>query len=243
MADFIRALPLRTMMTSRQLSLDLAPGAGAQSAADFFPAPSNADALALIRDDGLWPDGKLILKGPEGAGKSHLAGIWARAVGAWPVAGDPWDDPPRGATHILVEAADRVTGRAEEALFHLHNRVLAADGRLLLTARTSPGHWPMRLPDLISRMQATTVIALGDPDDALFPRLLAKLFADRQIAPAPDLIPWLTVRLERTHRAAILAVAALDAAGLARGREINRTLAREVLDIGPGPGADEPSPD
>jgi chromosomal replication initiation ATPase DnaA len=226
----------------RQLSLDLPlPGAGSGDA-DFCVSPSNQAAVTLVTDDSLWPRGKLILAGPPGSGKSHLAGLWAARAGAVTVRAEAWSDPPRGARAVLVEGADTIGGRTEEALFHLHNRLQAAEGRLLLTARKPPGAWSLILPDLASRMQATALAVLGDPDDRLFPALLAKLFADRQIVPAPDLIPWLVRRLERTHRAAIAAVAALDRASLEQGREVNRPLASAVLDFGPSEVPDATSP-
>src|SRR5438876_5446138 len=49
---------------------------------DFLSGPSNAVALALID---AWPDWShrtVMLTGPEGSGKSHLAAIWAHAAGA-----------------------------------------------------------------------------------------------------------------------------------------------------------------
>src|SRR5258708_33209729 len=53
---------------------------------DFLPGPGNATALALIDRWPDWPARAVALTGPEGAGKSHLAAIWAQAAGARPVA-------------------------------------------------------------------------------------------------------------------------------------------------------------
>ena len=49
---------------------------------DFLPGASNADALNMIERWPDWPDRVLALVGPEGAGKSHLAAIWAEMSGA-----------------------------------------------------------------------------------------------------------------------------------------------------------------
>ena len=49
---------------------------------DFLAGPPNAAGLALIERWPYWPAPAMALVGPEGAGKSHLAAIWAEASGA-----------------------------------------------------------------------------------------------------------------------------------------------------------------
>ena len=66
---------------ARQLTLDLRTPP-AMSRADFLPAPANAEALALLDRPRDWPQGRLLLVGPEASGKSHLAAFWAAENGA-----------------------------------------------------------------------------------------------------------------------------------------------------------------
>lgn len=215
-----------------QLTFDL-PVRPALGRGDFFVSPANALAVAQI-DAGGWPGGKLLLVGPPGAGKSHLAQVWARETAAEVLdAGALGAGPPDG-TAVVVEDADRIAGdrAAETRLFHLHNHVLAGGGRLLITAATAPGRWGLALPDLASRMEATTVAALQPPDDALLAAVLVKQFADRQITVAPSLIPWLVRRMDRSFEAARALVAALDARALSKGGPVTQAMAREVLDSG-----------
>src|SRR5262245_46170351 len=54
---------------------------------DFLGGPTNADALKLIDNWPDWPNRSVVLVGPEGSGKSHLAAIWANRAGARFVAG------------------------------------------------------------------------------------------------------------------------------------------------------------
>src|SRR3954469_9463288 len=49
---------------------------------DFLAGPSNHAALGLIERWPDWPSRTVLLRGPEGSGKSHLAAIWARESGA-----------------------------------------------------------------------------------------------------------------------------------------------------------------
>ncbi|MGL4234683.1 chromosomal replication initiator DnaA, partial [Tabrizicola sp.] len=178
-----------------------------------------------------WPGNKLLLVGPEGSGKTHLLQIWATMAGAviLPAAELGTTDLSAFAgQRVAVEDADRI-GRAEAALFHLHNLVTGS-GALLLTAATPPRDWGLSLPDLASRMQATAIARLEAPDDALLSAVLIKLFADRQIAVPANLIPYLVSRMPRSIGAARALVMGLDARALALGRPVTRALAAEVLE-------------
>jgi chromosomal replication initiation ATPase DnaA len=213
----------------RQLAFDLR-NPEAMTREHFFVAPSNALALATVDGWQDWPGRKLLLVGPEGAGKTHLAHIWAALAGAAIlVAPDLADTDIASLTGraVVVEDADRI-GTAETQLFHLHNLVTST-GALLLTARTPPRDWDLTLPDLKSRMQATPIAQLDGPDDALLSAVLVKLFADRQVAVPANLIPYLISRMPRSIGAARALVAAMDARALAAGRPITRSLAADVL--------------
>ena len=69
------------MSALRQLAFDL-PGRTALGREDFFVAPSNALAVAKIDLWPRWSPTKLVLTGPVGSGKTHLAAVWAGASGA-----------------------------------------------------------------------------------------------------------------------------------------------------------------
>jgi hypothetical protein len=66
---------------AEQLVFDL-PVRPAMGRDDFFVTGSNAVALAQVDGWRDWPFGKLVLVGPEGAGKTHLAHVWAAGSGA-----------------------------------------------------------------------------------------------------------------------------------------------------------------
>lgn len=213
----------------RQLAFDL-PSAEAMTRDHFFVAPSNALALQTVEQWRDWPGRKLLLVGPEGAGKTHLAHIWAALADAAILSAEhlsATDIAALSGRAVVVEDADRIAG-AEAQLFHLHNLVTAT-GALLLTARTPPRDWDLTLPDLKSRMQATAIAQLDGPDDALLSAVLVKLFADRQVAVPANLIPYLVSRMPRSIGAARALVAALDARALAEARPITRALAGEIL--------------
>lgn len=220
-------------MTPTQLPLNL-PAREAWARDDFFVSPANALALATVDDWRKWPQGKLLLIGPEGSGKTHLAHVWAAAASARIIAATEIEHIDiaafYGQSSVVIEDVDRAPHRAEHALLHLHNHLLAGGGRLLLTARRGARHWPIGLPDLASRMQATTATILNAPDDALLSAVLVKLFTDRQVTVSAVLIAYLLSRMERSLASARQLVEVLDERALARGGPITRALAAEVLD-------------
>ena len=228
---------------ARQLSLSL-PLPTALGRGDFLVAPANAAALEALDDPARWPGGRLLLVGPDGAGKSHLAAIWAAERGAPVVAAtalrpDAVDAllPEGGA--LVIEDAHRAGGAAgaEQALFHLWNLAPTRRAPLLLTARVPPRDWGLVLPDLRSRMDAVSQHHLGPPDEALLAAVLVKLFGDRQLAVAPEVVEALVVRMDRDLGLARRLVAAIDAAALAEGRRITCRLALATLATLTGEGA------
>ena len=221
-------------MSPRQLSFDL-PAKPALGRDHFFVSPANSAAVAMIEAWQGWPGRKLALVGPSGAGKTHLAHVWAELSGAVILSARDLETaniPELATGNVAVEDTPVIAGnpKAEDALFHLHNLVLAEGHSLLLTADIAPQYWGLRLPDLASRMQGTPMVILESPDDRLLMAVLTKLFADRQLSPTPDTIPYLVRRMDRSFEAARQIVAQLDETALETGRPINRALAARVLD-------------
>ncbi len=218
-----------------QLVLDLA-ARPALGRAEFYVTEANRLALAQVDGWPGWPGGRLALAGPPGSGKTHLVHVWAaragaRVIDAAALAGLDFAEVESGAA-VAVEDADRLppgARAAEEALFHLCNLLAAGGGSLLVSGRAAPARWPLGLPDLASRLGAAPVARLEAPDDALLAAVLVKLFADRQLSVAPDLIHFLIGRMERSFATAHAMVLALDRAGLAGHRPINARLAAAVL--------------
>lgn len=202
---------------------------------DYFVSEANAAAHATVSRPEDWPQGKLVVVGPAGSGKTHLARLFAlqneaEIVEAPDLAGD--EPLPEGRA-VVVEDADRLPPAAEEWLFHLHNRLAQGGGLLLITAATPPARWRLTLPDLASRMQAAGLALIEDPDDRLLGAVLMKQFMDRQLSPSPAALTYLVRHMDRSFAEAARVVEEMDRAALDSGRRIGRDLAREVLDNRP----------
>jgi chromosomal replication initiation ATPase DnaA len=216
----------------RQLPLDLGHVTGL-SRDDLAVSASNSDAVTLLERWPDWPSPVVVLAGPPGSGKSHLAAIWRGRSAALSLNAEQLgavDSREAAALEVLVEDAD--AGRLDETgLFHLINRVRGGGGHLLLTARRFPNAWDVTLPDLASRLKAATLVEIREPDDQLLSAVIMKLFADRQVDVEPSVVQFLERRIERSLSAAIRVVAWLDQAALERKSRITRALAAEALAV------------
>ncbi len=199
---------------------------------DFLSGPSNATALALVERWPDWPAHVMVLTGPQGSGKSHLAAIWAEAAGARMLSAKLLPDTDllaAFATGALVVEDLEPAGLDERALFHLINIAREEGAYVLLTARSAPAGFPVGIRDLASRLRALPSVALNSPDDALLRALIVKLAADRQLAVDDTLVNYLANRIERSFAAALAAVVKLDEEAMRQHRPVTRALAVELF--------------
>jgi chromosomal replication initiation ATPase DnaA len=199
---------------------------------DFLSGPSNDAALTLIDRWPDWPNRVMALTGPEGAGKSHLAAIWAEAAGARVLSGKLLGEtnlPAAFATGALVLEDLEPKGLDERALFHLLNLAREESAFVLITARAAPNTFPVAIRDLASRLRSIPAVALNAPDDALLRSLIVKLAADRQLSVDEPLVNYVVNRIERSFAAARAAVAHLDEEAMRQHRPVTRALAAELF--------------
>lgn len=222
---------MATRPVPRQLAFVL-PHAESLSRDNFLEGPPNAAALGLID---AWPDWSnriMLLLGPEGSGKSHLAAIWAEQAGARTVGAHiltPETVPDALATGALVIEDLNPSVFDEHALFHMMNLAREDSAFVLITARTPLSAIEVELPDLRSRLRAVPVVELMPPNDQLFRAVIVKLCADRQMSIDEGVVSYLATRVERSFAAVRNAIVFLDTEALRLGRPVTRALAAELL--------------
>jgi chromosomal replication initiation ATPase DnaA len=184
-----------------------------------WPAPEVAESF-IVTDanraavDGLdaparWPVRAAILTGPRKSGRSLLGRIFAAKTGG-----------------TLIDDAEL---HKESDVFHRWNLAQEERKPLVIVALNPPPQWKVRLPDLSSRLQATPVFTLGQPDDLLASMLLQKLFERRGLQVGPETLSYIVTRIERSYVALNRVVDLLDDLAMSRRRAVTVKLAREVL--------------
>ncbi|WP_072563787.1 hypothetical protein [Granulibacter bethesdensis] len=195
---------------------------------NFLEAPSNRAARAWLARTAEWPQARLGLFGDEGTGKTHLLSIWADLHGAERRPGPSLRGLPRAPlAPVAIDDADATPDEA--ALLHLINAAAEAGVPILLASRLPPARWRVTLPDLVSRLRATSSVGILPPDDALLRALLERLLTERQLSVPPSLQSWLLLRLPRTAWAVREVAARLDRAALAEGGRVTKILAARIL--------------
>lgn len=158
---------------------------------EFLVGESNSRAVHQLEHWATWPVMSALLVGPRKSGRSLLARVFAAKSG-----GRIFDD------------ADRAS---EAEVFHAWNAAQQERRPLLIIAEAPPPIWDVRLPDLRSRLAASPLLELGPPDDVLMPQLIERAFERHLLHAKPDLIAWLSKRIERSHVAILRVADALEA--------------------------------
>jgi chromosomal replication initiation ATPase DnaA len=219
------------MPKTEQLVMPFAP-ATSYAPEDFIRGDANDEAYRLVHAWPNWPYSLMLIHGPAGCGKTHLAHVFAQRAQAAML--DPARIGTAPADQLLVGnhawILDPLEAVPSEAgLAQLINHARARGDYMLMLASAPAAHLPFTLPDLRSRLAMLPAAGLGAPDDALLMGVLAKAFADRQLRIAPDVLAYAVARLERSYEAAQRFAAQMDELSLSRGRAVTLPLVREAL--------------
>jgi hypothetical protein len=169
---------------------------------------SNAAAFAALGNHAAWPGHCAILVGPPRSGKSLMARYFAGQGGE------------------VIDAAHLLP---DEELFHRWNAALGAGRSLLLLSDNAPADWNVALPDLRSRLGASQLIEIGEPDDELISQLLLKHLHDRGTSIGPEALGFVVKRIERSHAVIEDFSRDANARALEQGSAITLPLVRGLL--------------
>jgi chromosomal replication initiation ATPase DnaA len=213
------------------LALALEPQFGEE---DFLVSSCNSEAYQRIETWPDWPSRMLLLAGPAASGKTHLAAIWAKRASARILSAHALAKASVpaliGVGAVVVEDIDRKSVD-EAALFHLIN---LADEKQAFLMFTSGSQLPeFKTPDLQSRMRRIPQATISPPDDQLMQALLVKMFVDRQMIVDIALVNFLSLRIERSFKAARDTVETLDRETMVRSKRLTRQLAAKILKLAP----------
>jgi chromosomal replication initiation ATPase DnaA len=192
-----------------QLSLPLDRPAGARED-KFLIGEGNSRAVHILEHTATWPVMAAIITGPRKSGRSLLARTMVARSGG-----------------TMIDEADR---QSETMLFHAWNQAQAERRPLFLVADDAPPLWEVRLPDLRSRLGASPVARIEEPDDALATEILRQFLDRHEIVVTPDVVTWVMRRIERSYLSILRAGEALEEdASRRRNRRLSIPAARATL--------------
>jgi chromosomal replication initiation ATPase DnaA len=177
--------------------------------ARFIVSSANREAFEHFRKWSMWPVKATVLTGPRRSGRTLLARSFVERVGG-----------------RLFEDAEH---RDEEELFHAWNQAQDTGRPLVMISDLVPPAWEPKLPDLRTRLAVTPVTRIGLPDDALFPRIIELLFADRGLYISAEALRFMSDRIERDYWAAERAVEAVDRYAISERARLSLPTIRRAL--------------
>lgn len=210
---------------------------------DFMVTNCNREAFEMIGQWPFWPENGLVIYGPEGCGKTHLAHILAdkakstlkdngkiSIIKAAQIKMRHVDRLASENKHLIVE---NLSAKADnEALFHLFNIFHNETGRTILwTSLTAPNHMRFALKDLQSRLNMLPCVAIKAPDDQMLRMLIVKLFNDRQLRISEDILDYIIYHTERSFSFVCKLVETIDAVSLAYQMSVNYFVVQKALSI------------
>ena len=222
------------MPAMKQLSLPLS-WVFPQDEENFVISECNEYAVKWLEK---WPfkvrDNFVCLIGEKGAGKTHLAHVWASRMGAEFVnAADifnRWYDIASTENTKRYFVLDDVDELGDDVmLLYMYNTIKEKNAHLLMTAKISPRNWSLKFDDIKSRMSTASVIEIRKPDEAAVQSIMGKMLLRRGICATTAVTEYIANRIERSYEAINYWVNKIDATLTQNQKKLTMHSIREML--------------
>lgn len=161
---------------------------------NFIILCENKHVYNLVIDDISWKC--LILFGPRGSGKTHLAHIWQSVNNAVFVSENNFLSEMRYSNAFILEDIQNIQDQV--MMLHCFNYMKENNKRLLITSSASPKGLNLKLKDLSSRMLSTISVKIPPASWELLRIMLIKRFSDKQLRVDLKVIDYILARVERS---------------------------------------------
>ena len=175
----------------------------------------------------------LILYGPPGSGKTHLAYIFKEITDAKFI---------KKITNVIVNEAklgksfifddfDKIKCLNENLFIHFFNEILFNSGSLLIITSKRPNELNFNLGDLESRIRSCISTKIELPDDNFLFSILVKELSDKKIFLNDKFCLYIIKRIKRNYKSISLFAKTLDIMSLEQKTKISLKQIKEVLNI------------
>ena len=228
-------------MVNAQIPLDLQ--LHSRYRLDSFYAGVNGAALYGVGAVLSGADRQCFIAGMRGSGKTHLLeggvhqaqrqGLYACLVPAKEIRQLPPEalDDMEQFDLLAIDDADELVGQPkwEESLFHLYNRLMARNGRLLVAGSRPPAQLGIALPDLATRWAAGPVYQLQAPSEEQLANLLHFRMQQRGLHLEQGVSDYILLRCKRTINELVAIIERLDSAALVEKRALTVPFVKMVM--------------
>jgi chromosomal replication initiation ATPase DnaA len=209
---------------------------------DYMVSSCNNEAYEMIDNWPNWMVHGLIIYGPKGCGKTHLANLFVEKVCS--VTQRIGEISIIEASKINMRTLNRISNENRsivvdnfspksnmEAIFHLFNMYNTEGRYMLFTSETAPSRMHLPLKDLQSRLNMLPSIEIKEPDDLMLQALIVKLFNDKQIIISPEILNYILMNAQRSFAYIEELVDEIDKVSLAYQRAVNYQIIKKSMDI------------
>jgi len=175
----------------------------------------------------------LILYGPPGSGKTHLAYIYKEITDAKfinKLSNINLDEAKSGKSFIFDDF-DKIESLNENIFIHFFNEIFVNLGSLLIITSKPPNEINFSLSDLESRINSCISTKIELPDDDFLFSILVKELSDKKIFLNDKHCLYIIKKIKRNYKAISLFAETLDIMSLEQKTKITLKQIKEVLNI------------
>ncbi|MDR0753353.1 MAG: hypothetical protein LBE95_01660 [Holosporaceae bacterium] len=207
---------------------------------DFIVSEENRGAILSLAKWPAWNVNGLIIYGGSGAGKTHLASLWARTANAIYILKESLNHSPRDlfATEnnfVIDNFEDFIEASHLKSncdwMFHFLNIAKEKGKFFLLLSRTHQSFWSVELEDLRSRLRAIPSVSIAVPGDDLLLKISQKICKDLEITIHDDAMRYILNTAERKVSAIADILKKLDKLSLQQKKRLSLSYIRNNLEL------------
>ena len=175
----------------------------------------------------------LILYGPPGSGKTHLAYIFQEITNAKFIKkfNNININEAKSGKSFIFDDFDKIKILNENLFIHFFNEILLNLGSLLIITSKPPNEINFKLSDLKSRIRSCISTKIELPDDEFLFSILVKELSEKKIFLNDNLCLYIIKRIKRNYKTVCLFAETLDIMSLEQKKKITLKQIREVLNI------------
>jgi chromosomal replication initiation ATPase DnaA len=177
-----------------------------------------------------WPLLQVVIAGPTGSGKSHMAKALALTTKGTLVSRHIHQDPlhlVQATQLIIIDDYDEYED--ESWLFHLYNLAKEHKRHVAYFGQLTPASHKFKIHDLASRLRSLPCLEIQEPDDELFRKLFQKELLKRGMLCSEDILEYIYRRFDRSYTTIHHLVKLIDELTLTHQRSLTLPLLKEII--------------